>query len=132
VEDEPAAALQIAQILKEGGFCAVGPAGNVAQALELLKTDRCDAAVLDINLGKETSEAVALALMQLHTPFVTVSGYTRARSPALPEDAAPTQAARPDTLIDEVRRCVAAGSRRGRADGVTEHVVAHYRKASQR
>ena len=34
----------------------VGPARTVSQALELLKSKGCDATILDINLGKETSE----------------------------------------------------------------------------
>ena len=37
----------------------------------------CDAAVLGINLGNETSEPVALELMKRKTPFVTLSGYSR-------------------------------------------------------
>ena len=118
VEDEPEVAHEIARILSEGGFRAVGPAGNVAQALELLRTDRCDAAVLDVHLGKETSEAIALELMQLHTPFVTVSDTSRAQSPAAFADApALAKPVRPDTLIDEVWRCVAAGSSAGESGG---------------
>ena len=109
VEDEAIVALEIAEILKEGGFCAVGPACSVAQALELLKANGCDAAVLDINLGKETSEAVAMALTQLNTPFVTVSGYSKAQKPAAFADApALTKPVRPDRLIHEVRRCMDA------------------------
>ena len=109
VEDEAIVALEIAEILKQGGFCAVGPACNVAQALELLKANGCDAAVLDINLGKETSEAVAMVLTQLNTPFVTVSGYSKAQKPAVFADApALTKPVRPDRLIHEVWRCMDA------------------------
>ena len=107
VEDEPVVAHEIAEILKQGGFCAVGPACSVAQALELLKANGCDAAVLDINLGKETSEAVAWELMQLQTPFVTVSGYSKTQKPAAFADVpALTKPLRPDTLIREVWRCM--------------------------
>ncbi len=118
VEDEPLAAHEIAEILNRGGFRAIGPAGSAAQALELLKTDRCDAAVLDVNLDKETSEAIALELMQLHTPFVTVSGYSRTQSAvALADAPALSKPARPDTLICEVWRCVATGSSAGESEG---------------
>ena len=107
VEDEPIVAFEIAEILKQGGFRAVGPACSVAQALELLKANGCDAAVLDINLGKETSEAVAMVLTQLNTPFVTVSGYSKAQKPAVFADApALTKPVRPDRLIHEVWRCM--------------------------
>ena len=102
-------ALEIAEILKQGGFRAVGPACSVAQALELLKANGCDAAVLDINLGKETSEAVAMVLTQLNTPFVTVSSYSKAQKPAVFADApALTKPVRPDMLIHEVWRCMDA------------------------
>jgi CheY-like chemotaxis protein len=107
VEDEPIVAHEIAEILKQGGFCAIGPACSVAQALELLKANGCDAAVLDINLGKETSEAVAWELMQLQTPFVTVSGYSKTQKPAAFADVpALTKPLRPDTLIREIWRCM--------------------------
>jgi hypothetical protein len=36
----------------------------------------CDAAVIDINLGGETSEPVALGLDNCAIPFVTVPGYS--------------------------------------------------------
>jgi PAS domain S-box-containing protein len=109
VEDEAIVAFEIAEILKQGGFTAVGPASSVAQALELLKANGCDAAVLDINLGKETSEAVAVVLTQLNTPFVTVSGYSKAQKPAVFADApALTKPVRPDMLIHEVWRCMDA------------------------
>ena len=54
----------------------VGPASSVAKALRLIDDTGCDAAVLDVNLGKETSEAVALALRENRTPFVVLSGYS--------------------------------------------------------
>jgi hypothetical protein len=33
--------------------------------------------VLDINLGGETSEAIAIELTAIKTPFVTLSGYSQ-------------------------------------------------------
>jgi hypothetical protein len=58
------------------GFDVVGPVRNVEAALGLLERLGCDAAVLDINLGRETSEAVAIELASNNTPFVTLSGYS--------------------------------------------------------
>ncbi len=107
VEDEPIVAFEIAQILQEGGFSAVGPVRSVAQALELLRAHGCDAAVLDINLGEETSELVAMELIQIDTPFVTVSGYSAAQRPPVFNGApALSKPVRPDMLIHEVRRCL--------------------------
>jgi PAS domain S-box-containing protein len=107
VEDEVLVAVEIAHVLTGAGFEIVGPARSVAAALELLKQHSCDAAVLDINLGSETSEAIALNLTASGTPFVTLSGYTRddhrsvfAAAPAL------TKPLRPGLLIAELRKCI--------------------------
>jgi CheY-like chemotaxis protein len=107
VEDEHLVALEITNMLKQAGMETVGPAQTVSQALELLKSKRCDAAILDINLGKETSELVALELTRLKTPFLSVSGYSRAQLPPVfitaPALARPP---RPELLIAEVKRCM--------------------------
>jgi DNA-binding response OmpR family regulator len=70
-------AIEIAQVLNEAGFAVIGSARAVAPALSLLDEIRCDAAVLDINLGAEASEPVAYRLLSKGTPFVTLSGYSR-------------------------------------------------------
>ena len=57
VEDNALVALEIAQALNLAAFDVVGPATTVALALELFSAEGCDAAVLDINLRDETSEA---------------------------------------------------------------------------
>jgi hypothetical protein len=38
--------------------------------------------VLDVNLGEETSEAIALELNRLDSRFITVSGYASDQNPA--------------------------------------------------
>ena len=82
VEDEILIALDIGQILADAGFDIVGPARSAAQALDLISRDGCEAAVLDVNLGCETSERVALALKERGLPFVALSGYSREQHPA--------------------------------------------------
>src|SRR5271166_1565646 len=76
VEDEALVALQIEDALQEAGFDVLGPARSSAEALDLLKSSPCDAAVLDIGLGSETSEPVARALIARDIPFITLSGYS--------------------------------------------------------
>jgi two-component sensor histidine kinase len=107
VEDDHLVALEIARILKQAGMETVGPARTVNEALELLKSKRCDAAILDVNLSKETSEHVAQELTRLKTPFLSVSGYSRAQLPPL-FSAAPAlpKPPRPELLIAEVKRCM--------------------------
>ncbi len=105
VEDEALIAMEIAQVLADAGFDVVGPAGGAGQALELLAHTECDAAVLDINLGSETSEPVARELNAAGTPFVTLSGYCREQHPSIfhgtPALAKPL---RPELLVTELRR----------------------------
>jgi PAS domain S-box-containing protein len=107
VDDEPLIALEIADILTKAGYGVIGPAGSVAEALALLQSERCAAAVLDVNLGRETCEPIAEHLVQRSTPYVIVSGYSREQQ-ALSLRAAP-YLAKPvvaPVLIDAVRRLV--------------------------
>lgn len=82
VEDEPLLALDLESELSAAGFDVVGPAGSVARALSLIDELGCDTALLDVNLGLETSEAVALELRARGTPFVVMSGYAQDELPA--------------------------------------------------
>jgi PAS domain S-box-containing protein len=108
VEDEALVAIEIAQMLKEAGFEVVGPARTVNQALQLVNESGCDAAILDINLGSETSEPVALRLRERGSPFVTVSGYSREQlPPAFDGIRLLAKPVRPQLLIAELRKCIA-------------------------
>lgn len=75
VEDEVLIALEICDLVREAGMAAVGPARTSKEALGILCREGCDVAVLDINLGHETSEAVARELTRQGVPFLTLSGY---------------------------------------------------------
>ncbi len=76
VEDEPLVALLVVDMLQDAGCIVVGPAYDVSTALELFEQDSPDAAVLDINLGKDqTSAPVADALESAGIPFIYATGY---------------------------------------------------------
>ena len=106
-------AMEIADILKRAGFEIVGPARTLVQGLELLRAKGCDAAVLDINLGKETSELVALELKERGRPFVTLSGYVPEQHPPAFQGApALAKPPMPEVLVAEVRRCIEEGAHR--------------------
>jgi DNA-binding NtrC family response regulator len=81
VENEALVGLDLAISLMDAGYVVLGPAPSVRRALDLLEDRGCDAAVLDINLEEETSEAVALELSARGIPFVIVSGYNRSQHP---------------------------------------------------
>ena len=112
VEDEPLVALEVAHVLTEARFEVVGPTRDVAGALSLLDRDGCDAAVLDINLGHETSAPVAIELAKRRTPFVTLSGYSLAQQGSS-FDGAPALAKplKPELLVATITRCLAGGVR---------------------
>jgi len=75
VENEAIVAMEIAHELEKGGHTVIGPAASVSLALRLLKSDAPDAAILDIWLGKETSAAVAAALLAASIPFIVLSAH---------------------------------------------------------
>ena len=75
VEDEMLIALLIEDHLIEFGCSMVGPCGSVAQALDTIRAEPVDMAVLDVNLGGEMVYPVAEALEKLHIPFLFLSGY---------------------------------------------------------
>jgi two-component SAPR family response regulator len=77
VEDEFLLALDLELILLRHGWRVLGPATTVAEALLLLKAERPDVALLDINLHGELVTPVAEALHALGVPFVLASAYSR-------------------------------------------------------
>ena len=107
VEDEPLIAMDFSQTLSEAGYVVIGPANSVARALALLARFGCDAATLDVNLGTETSEAIARELIRLGKPFVATCGYSREQMPEIMQTAPllgkPVSSA---MLIAEVDRCL--------------------------
>ncbi len=75
VEDEMLVAMLIEEFLADLGCTTIGPCGSVAMALEAIRTEELDMAVLDVNLGGETVYPVADALASRAIPFLFLSGY---------------------------------------------------------
>jgi CheY-like chemotaxis protein len=76
VEDEFLLADDLAQSLEENGAVVLGPVRTVSAALDLIESQpRLDAALLDVNLGREQVFPVAEALEALHVPFCFTTGY---------------------------------------------------------
>jgi PAS domain S-box-containing protein len=106
VEDEVFVAMEIARILREAGFNVAGFARSVLDARQILERSGCDAAVLDINLGTETSEVIAAELTASNTPFVILSGYGREQHSVYDGATALTKPLRPALLVAELRKCM--------------------------
>jgi DNA-binding response OmpR family regulator len=75
VEDELIVAMVIEDFLLECGCVPVGPCASVAQALNAVRTEGLDVAVLDVNLDGEMVYPVARALTERRIPFLFMSGY---------------------------------------------------------
>lgn len=76
VEDEYLIAADIETTLMRQGATIVGLAPTVADALIVIdQAERLDCAVLDVNLGGETSFPVADALIIRNVPVLFVTGY---------------------------------------------------------
>lgn len=75
VEDNVIIAMEAEDVLRGFGFTDCRIAGSVASALEVLEGGAVSFAMLDVNLGKDTSEPVAQALSDRGVPFIFASGY---------------------------------------------------------
>lgn len=84
VEDNYLVSESISRMLRGVGFEVVGPAGSLAEAHELVDSERIDLAILDLNIDGESSVALARDLRTRGHRVVFVSGYSNEK--LLPED----------------------------------------------
>ena len=75
VEDEALIALQLREAILAAGFEVVGPFASALDAMRAISQAPIGAAILDVNLGHETSAWIAGVLREGRIPFVVVSGY---------------------------------------------------------
>ena len=108
VEDDALLALDLKGHMERAGFSVIGPAASASKALELLAQTGCDAAILDVHLGRgQTSEPVALQLRSRGTPFVTVTAYSHEHRPeAYSGFPALSKPVRVPDILAELRRCL--------------------------
>ncbi len=81
VEDEALVAMLIEDALINAGAVMIGPFGAVAPALAAIAADPPEFAILDLNLGGESSLPVADDLAARGVPIVFASGYGTAGLP---------------------------------------------------
>lgn len=73
-------AFGIKAALEQHGFSVVGPFHNVEGARDASVHQDFDVALLDINLGGDTTSAsIADGLLDLNIPFMFISGYGSAK-----------------------------------------------------
>jgi CheY-like chemotaxis protein len=78
VEDEYLIAEMAGEMLAELGAVVVGPAYHMRDGLTLARGELLDAAVLDVNIHGETSDAIAGILQERDIPYVLATGYGEA------------------------------------------------------
>ena len=77
VEDEALVAMILEDQLQEIGLSTVATCASIVEAMKAIDRNAPDAAILDVNLGGQLVYPVADRLMDLHIPFVFVTGYGR-------------------------------------------------------
>jgi CheY-like chemotaxis protein len=75
VEDEMLIAINLEQILMDSGVSEITTASSSEDALQKIRYVKPDVAILDVNLGHETSVAVAEELKRRGIPFMLTTGY---------------------------------------------------------
>ncbi|WP_298837259.1 response regulator [uncultured Roseobacter sp.] len=75
VEDNPLIGAEIRFALIDAGIPVVSYASRVDKALSVIQEAQVSVAILDVNLGIETSEVVARELLRADIPFVFLTGY---------------------------------------------------------
>ena len=77
VEDNLLVGLDLKAKLLDLGCEVLGPMATVAQALEAIRTEALDGALLDFRLRDETSVAIAEALQQMSCPLCFLTGFSK-------------------------------------------------------
>jgi light-regulated signal transduction histidine kinase (bacteriophytochrome) len=75
VEDNVIIAMEAEDLLRGFGFTDCRIAGSVETAMDVIDAAQVSFAMLDVNLGKDTSEPVARELQERGIPFIFASGY---------------------------------------------------------
>ena len=76
VEDEYFLADDLAAALKDRGVLVFGPVSDLPEAIEAVRRDGFDVAILDINLHDRATYTLADELLRQHIPFLFATGYS--------------------------------------------------------
>ncbi|MGD9738035.1 MAG: response regulator [Bauldia sp.] len=84
VEDDAIIVLDLEAVFMDAGAVVIGPCRTVKAALTTLESERCDAAILDLRLGRDDAGPIARMLDRQGTPFLFYTGQS-ASDPLLKE-----------------------------------------------
>lgn len=100
VEDNMIISLDAEQLMLDNGMRTVFTAASVADAERIIEEETIDVALLDVNLGPETSFPLVKPLNARGVPYVFVTGY--GEKVELPAEAAGTTAIKKPFASDEL------------------------------
>ncbi|WP_244488015.1 HWE histidine kinase domain-containing protein [Aureimonas sp. Leaf454] len=110
VEDNMIISMDAEQLMLDNGMSQVFIAASVAEARKIIERERLDVALLDVNLGSETSFPLVDDLKAKDIPFVFATGY--GENVDLPAEAAQARAIKKpfasDQLIEALGTAAAA------------------------
>lgn len=75
VEDEALIAFEIEEAIRDAGGVVVGPFATVGDAMRLVETEDISAAILDMQLGPNSSLPIAKRLAEKDVPFLFYTAY---------------------------------------------------------
>jgi CheY-like chemotaxis protein len=75
VEDSPVVAAACEDMLRDMGCAVVGPATNMAAALQMAGEEEFDGAIVDVNIRGDKAFPVLRILEARGIPFLLTSGY---------------------------------------------------------
>lgn len=111
VEDLSILALDLEQLLLSWGYEVVGPAGSLDRGLHFVKSDKVDAAILDVNLNGVEVFPLAEQLAAQNIPFIFLTGYDAAETIPARFKACPylQKPVNREALLNCLHRLLAAG-----------------------
>jgi len=74
VEDDPFIAMDLQDTFEEAGYTVLGPVSSVDPGLKIIGQSKPDVAMLDYNLGQETSIPLAHKLEEISVPYLFLTG----------------------------------------------------------
>ena len=107
LEDEMIVAMDLQMQLEDAGWRVIGPAGTVTEADHVLDGESPVFALLDVNVGDETSFALAKRLSNAGTKVIFLTGKTRGM---LPKGLNAMRVLQKPLQRDELLRVIGCGS----------------------
>jgi DNA-binding response OmpR family regulator len=119
VEDDYFIADEICNTLRDGGAEVLGPSPDIQHGLDMVRSERLDCAVLDINLHGDLAFNLASELRRRGTPSIFATGYDQSVLPGAFSDSPRLE--KPVNLTELLRIVQSVCTRAAARDTGTDH-----------